>query len=143
MKRIKLDDIDKKAPFEVPEGYFDQLTLEIQSKVTPKQGPNWILLPQVRWALSGSFIILLVSVILLFPKSDTPTADQLLAEISDEDLIEYIDFTGITEYELIEGLEDETIEALWEEDTLDDLNLENLDLEEIISDYEIDNLLQS
>lgn len=142
MKKIKLDDISKKTPFEVPEGYFDQLMVDIQDKVTQQEKRRWVSLPQVRLALAGSFVAILVLVMVFFPQNSTaPSAEQLLAEVSDEELMEYLDLNDISEYDLVDGIDADEIDALWESDGLENLELDETDLDDLLIDYEIDNLL--
>ena len=144
MSKIRLEDIDKKVPYSAPEGYFDQLTSQIQDKIKEKPKRQWIPAGQVRWALAGAFSLFLIAMIVFYPGGSALSAEELLAEVSDEALIEYLDFAELSEFELIEGLDDSTIDELWEDTSLDPLQLEDLDqidLDEYLTDYEIDNLL--
>ena len=93
MKKIKLEDIEKKVPFDVPDGYFEMLTKDIQDKVaSPKR--NWAQIPQVRWAMAGSLSLVLALLIIFYPTTSSPTVDDLLSDISEQDLVAYLDFVA-------------------------------------------------
>lgn len=114
MKR--LDEIPKTNIFEVPEGYFDRLALEIQAKTetispsTTQAGWNWAL--RLRYALP---VVLLVigSIIILRPKAVQDT-EQLLASIPTEHLIAYLHESEIAEAELLEAInfDDKDVDSL-------------------------------
>ena len=141
MKQIKLDDIEKKVPFEVPEDYFEQLTSLIQDKVYEKPKRQWIPTGQMKWAVYGILALILVAIVLFYPNTPSPTSQDLLAEVSDQDLLEYLDLNGFSGYELVDGMEDEDIDDLWEDDTFENLELDESELNNILIDYELDNLL--
>ena len=43
--KYKLEDIDKKLPLKVPEGYFEELPMKIQARVQEKPAPAFSLIP--------------------------------------------------------------------------------------------------
>lgn len=143
MKPIKLSDIDKKVPFTVPEGYFDGLTASIQDRIHKKPEHAWLPQGQLRWSMIAASVAILASVVWFFwPKQDL-TPEQLLAQVSEQDLIAYLDFQELSETELLEGVDEDVIESLWTEDeVLEDLNLDDMDLENILLEYENDINLQ-
>jgi len=67
----KLENIGKENPFDVPEGYFDDLPMAIQQKIQEKKGfhliTGWIL--AIRWqykvALAAAITIITVGVIFI------------------------------------------------------------------------------
>ena len=139
MKKIKLDNIDKKHPFSVPDGFFAELTNDIQSRVTEKPKRQWIPAGQLKWVLAGSLMLALIFVVIFRPSPAQISIEDMLAEVSEQDLLAYLDMNDFTESELLEGLSDEEIDQLWtEEDVLEDLNLDGEDLDELLMDYETD-----
>lgn len=141
MNKIRLDDIDKKVPFEVPENYFDQLTSQIQDRVKEKPKRQWLPYGQVRWAVAGAFSLVLVALIIFYPEDNALSVDQMLAEVSDEDLMEYLDFSEVSDFELVEGIESSELDGVLGTDTLGDLDFEENDLNDLLNEYELDNLL--
>lgn len=139
MKKIRLEDIDKKAPFTVPEGFFDELTQDIQARVAEKPKRQWIPVGQLKWALAGFFVLVIASIFIFRPAVDQLNVHDLLAQVSEQDLMDYLDLNEFTESELLEGLTQDEMDQLWsDEDTLDDLDLEGEDLDELLLDYETD-----
>lgn len=115
-----LENIPKKNIFEVPDGYFDKLPSSIQARLesdSPKREPK----PYFRYALQYALPVVLVVVAAIFifkPKS--ASVEDLLATVSTEQLIAYldeIDVNTLTTDELIESFEfdAETIEAIEQE----------------------------
>jgi len=144
MKRIKLDDLSKKAPFQVPEGYFDQLTVDIQSKIKEKSQRQWSPSPRLRWALVSVAMIVLVATLWIFNQQEQPaTATDLLAEVNEQALLDYLEVTDLTAAELLDGLSEDDLEQLWaDENALEELELETEALDELIEVYETEgNLL--
>ena len=97
----KLEDIPKKNIFEVPDGYFDRLPMKIQARVetTDKTRP----IPIWNLALRYALPVVIVGFALFYyfkPKPDQ--TENLLASISNENLIAYLDESDIEESDLLE-----------------------------------------
>ncbi len=142
MKKIRLEDIEKKTPFEVPEGYFDKLTVDIQARVSEQSESRWILKPELKWALRGAFVVLLVLTTVFFPRTESQSAEQLLAQVDDQALINYLENIEISDEELMLTLDETDLDNLIDE-SYDDLELSEDDLDNLLIDYEyeLDNLL--
>jgi len=139
MKKIKLEDIDKKTPFSVPDGFFAELTNDIQARVAEKPKKQWVPAPQLKWVLAGSFALVIGLAVIFRPSTAQLSVDDMLAQVSEKDLIDYLDISGFTESELLQGLSDEEIDQLWsEEENLENLDLEGEDLDELLMDLETD-----
>ena len=97
----KLEDIPKKNIFEVPDGYFDRLPLKIQARVeTTKQThtlPVWNL--ALRYAMP---IVILGFALVYFLKPKAHETEELLASISNEYLVAYLQESDISESDLLE-----------------------------------------
>jgi hypothetical protein len=97
----KLDDIPKKNIFEVPDGYFDRLPMKIQARVEITKETHSI--PVWNLALQYALPIVIVGFALVYyfkPKPDQP--EDLLASISNENLIAFLDESDISESDLLE-----------------------------------------
>ncbi len=127
-----LNDIEKNQPFKVPEGYFDNLEDRIMARVEQEQNEsrkkpvirlnNW-----VKYAVAAS-ISLLAIFFILQPGNDTdPTAAEILAEIPEDAIVDYLAFTDITSDEII----DAASFTLSEADSLQPVNNLDLTVEEI------------
>ena len=98
----KLDDIPKKNIYEVPDGYFDQLALKIQSRtevISPTRSVSkWSL--ALRYALPA--IIIGAALVFIFRPKSVQDTEQLLASIPTEHLAAYLDDSDVSEQDLLE-----------------------------------------
>ena len=126
----KLDDISKNHPFKVPEGYFDRLPGIIQARVAENVKAKEAK-PYFRYAFQYALpIIALAIVAVIYLTPSTPqTIDTMLASVSTEELIAYLEESEMTTDEILErmDLSDENVEAIESElylnfDELDNLN---------------------
>lgn len=131
MKR--LEDIPKRSIFEVPESYFDQLPLKIQAKVESTK-PSASSSPLLSFALRYAIPVVFVGIItayLFWPKPQR-VQDELLASVSSESLISFLNETDLSTEDLIEFAKLDETEA----DSLNavvnsNFNIENVDLNEM------------
>lgn len=130
----KLDDIPKKHPFTVPEGYFDRLPEIIQSRIAEKSEVRETK-PYFRYALQYALPVLILAVVAVFylvPRSPQDV-DSMLASVSTEELASYLEESEITTEELLDQMEldAERVDAIETEvynfDVLE--NLDNIDLD--------------
>jgi hypothetical protein len=128
----KLEDISKKQVFEVPEGYFEKLTSTIQARVAEKESRRAIpFLPEVvRYALPA-LVLVGVGIFWFQNNASQKDAESILASVSTEDLVAYLNDSEISTDELMNAAE-------FDEDDLDDiesevykLHFEDLDLEDM------------
>jgi hypothetical protein len=98
------DEISKKNIFEVPEGYFDKLALNIQAKtekISPQKSiSSWSF--TFRYALPVALLIVGI-IIVLRPRAVQDT-EQILASIPSEHLIAYLSESDMSEHELLEAI---------------------------------------
>ena len=97
MKKINLSDIPKQDPFVVPEGYLQNLPLQIQARVQQKPESLWrnvkglFLLPQLQAAF-GILIVIVVFGMIFLNTTTTPEqgAENILQEASRQELVNYL-----------------------------------------------------
>lgn len=110
----KLEEIPKKAFFEVPDGYFDKLPELIQARITKNTPPETR--PYLRYALQYALpiVILLVAALIFLKPHQPPDAESLLASVSTEELAAYLEQSDISLDELLENAtyDDTVIEAI-------------------------------
>jgi len=130
---------EKKHPFTVPDGYFDQLTRDIQARVSEKPATRWMPAPALRWSLAGVAAAIIVAIVVWMPGKNEASPEEMLAEVSDEDLIAYLETMSIEEDELIEMVPEESVDdILLIEEPLDNLELEDEDIDELLKEYELE-----
>lgn len=135
----KLEDIPKKHSFEVPEGYFDKLPGVIQSRIAEESGAKESK-PYFRYVLQYALpvIILAVASIIYFVPGKPQDVDSMLASVSMEELVSYLEQTDISTEELLNNMEldNESVEAIESEvyfnfdgiENIDELNLDTNNL---------------
>lgn len=140
---MKLEDIKKKNIYTVPDRYFDQLPTRIQARVQDhKRVPffafNWSLTYKV--VLPALSLLLLVFYLSSDPSANNGSAESLLAQVSTEDLVAYLETTEITSDEILESIDlsitdlDITLDNPLVED--EELSEESLQL--LLDEYSID-----
>ena len=134
--KYKLDDIDKKPQFEVPEGYFEDLPMRIQKRIEAKRPVRKVF---VSWslAIATSISLILIS-IFTFRANDNPV-DQLLAEVPHMELVAYLDQLELEESDIAEVFTDVVQEIDLEGfGLLDELELEDQSIDEILNEYNLE-----
>lgn len=134
--KYKLDDIDKKQSFKVPDGYFEELPLKIQTKIQPKKKHTQVTLPSWKFALAASILVILVTYYVADQKP--ASAESLLAEIPQSELIAYLDNMELDMEDLAtmytESSEDIEFENL---DGLNELDMNEEELDDLLLEYDI------
>lgn len=144
--KINLEDLKNKGlgrdPFPAPEGYFDDLSQRIQQRITqegkPGQQPEKVVRLMPRWYYAAAAVAVLGLAIWLinpFRSTTAPVAEAneeqvqtLLAEVSNQDLIDYLQMSPVDITVAISLTEEEQEELL-------EAELETFDLPE---DYYLD-----
>ncbi|GAB3171412.1 hypothetical protein [Telluribacter humicola] len=136
--RIRLEDVERKVPFEVPEGYFDRLPSEIQARIPVHQEHAK---PLISWSwqrsvgLAAALSLLLVLVWVTYPETQGPLGQEPLSQVSDEAIIQYLEEQNISYYDLSEH---QVVQGAFATDSTVMHYLDGLD-EEVIRQQIIDN----
>ncbi|MEP0367609.1 MAG: hypothetical protein ABJN36_07310 [Cyclobacteriaceae bacterium] len=138
--KMKLDDIDKKHPFQVPDGFFDELTTDIQSRVSSDEkrpffrtAAKWSLLPALALSLVLGF---------WFFQVEKPTVSQseiLLAQVSEDAILTYLDETDISVAELI-SLSDNPMDLLETPNYLNGIDLNEENMDDLINTFDLNEI---
>lgn len=151
MKPFKLEDIDKKEqPFKAPEGYFDDLPLKIQKRIEAKEQKHfgWLIHPNMKLAFSVVTVIVLALFITIFNKDITKatlalmgqeaTADELLTDVSQEELLAYIDLWALNEDDILMAFENTNATIEFSGDLeLEELEFEGESLDDLMNTYDL------
>jgi predicted negative regulator of RcsB-dependent stress response len=124
----KLEDIPKKAIFEVPERYFDKLPGVIQSRIEEKnpvrERASYFAL-SLRYALPA--IVLIAASVFVYQNyhnSQASDAESILASVDSQDLVNYLDEDEVSIEDILEDVNASEINP-------DELNTMELDFSEI------------
>lgn len=132
----KIDDIDKKNNFKVPEKYFEDLPLKIQTRIHKDEKKNQYAFPLWKLAVAASMLIFLVTYFII---EEQPTsADALLAEVSQEELIAYLDEIDIDLEEITSTFQETANDFdLDMVDAFESLEVDEEDLDELMLEFDL------
>jgi hypothetical protein len=142
MKRIKLEDLDRSVPYQVPEGYFDKLPSIVQTRVqehiAEKEGKftigwSWRRTALVGMAASVVGVLLWVT----YPQQQHALGEETLSQVSDEEIVKYLKDTQITQQEMSDHTQ---VDELYNGDDvlLQQLNVDDEDLKKAIQDADLE-----
>ena len=144
---MKLDDLKKENVHSVPDGYFDELPQIIQSRVSKEKKSVWspVLIGSLRYALPSVVVIMAVVYFsVLKPGQGSANFDELMAQVSTDELVEYLAFAELneeideTEFKnLSEDIIDEVTDGLFDEFDLQGLEDDDLLDLELYQDYDL------
>ena len=103
--KIRLEDLKRDVPFEVPDGYFDKLPSIIMSRLpaTPERQPlvswSW----QRSLGLAGALSLIVALVWFTYPQQQGPLGSERLSQVSDDAILEYLTEENISYYDLSEN----------------------------------------
>ena len=140
--KIDIEHLKKeKEIFEVPDGYFDKLTSNIQARIQEESTPesSTVRIPRLAW-VTPVIVVAIAAVFWFYPGSDPASANEMLAEIPTEELLAYLDNYEISEDEIVTYMGELDLADLQfdheDTDLLNDINMD--ELEGIMDDFNLD-----
>lgn len=141
--KIDLNNIEKKNPYQVPENYFQELTADIQEKVSQKtRKKQWIPLMVYKWSMVPAAILLVFAGVWFFniTTSNDMENSSLLAEISTEAMLNYLDEDELSVSELI-SLTSAPLDLIeLNPDYLKGLDLEQENIDDLINTFDLNEI---
>lgn len=138
----KLEDIPKQEIFNVPKGYFDNLPNVVQSRIEKKNAhtlqPNF----RIAWGYALPVVVMLAIGAFWFTSTNkqTPDSEIMLAEVSTEDLIIFLNIAEISTDELLENELLDDVDATQIENEVYQYNFDTNDRESIIDELDLNTL---
>ncbi len=134
MSKIDIHKNKIKAPFKAPDAYFEELTSNIQERISvPTTDPHPYF--QWKWALAPALVLIVALAFYFYPSGSEVSIDQMLADVTNDQIEAYLELSDVSEYELAQFIDD--AEGLMEtNDFLEGINLEEEDIENFIIDLE-------
>lgn len=137
--KYKLDDIEKKELFKVPDRYFEDLPMKIQNRVgSEKQVTERQFIPV--WSLAlAACLALFITFVFVFNDNNGTSPEEMLAEISKDELVAYLGQMELDEYEIASAF-DEDLEIFDTEDTnmLDGIDLGDEAIDDVLLEYDLE-----
>lgn len=141
--KFNLDKLNKENIYQVPDRYFETLPGVIQSRVVEK-APFYntsVFKIGLRYALPVACILIIgIYFGFFYQKNSTPTFESLMAEVSQQDLVTYLENSDLSIEEIIENIGEEEVALGLEEeafDLIEDLNLDNENLDDLLEEFDI------
>ncbi|WP_340152356.1 hypothetical protein [uncultured Marivirga sp.] len=120
-----LNEIEKTEGFKTPDGYFDQLQMDVLNKIdtdTTEKSRGKTILFRNFYAVAASIALLAVSVITIWyfnnqSRSTREGYTEILAEVSDDEIIAYLEYSDVSYYEIGSFVYDESGAEMKEDPT--------------------------
>ena len=112
----RLEEIEKKQVFTVPNNYFENLPSQIQQKIQSKtQRKPLFVFSWLKYGISLATICLVLWMgYLYYQPSDTTTtqsgAENILADVSNDEIITYLQQSDVSQFELVERVSQANLE---------------------------------
>ncbi|ARS36089.1 hypothetical protein [Pontibacter actiniarum] len=138
-KNLKLSDIPKRNPYQVPEGYFDRLPMRVMEQTASREKPAWqqVLWRPVRLATAPLALLLLLAGVYVANLPEQPEQQLVnLAAVSDTDIVQYL-----STYATLETTDFEELSTLREQELPAELlNVSATAAEEELEYYTLDDI---
>ena len=135
--KYKLDDIDRKKVFKAPDGYFENLPLKIQKRVEEERNTS-VRYAVPKWSLALAASLALIITFFFISQNNRPSPEEMLAEVSQDELVAYLDHLDLDEYEIATAF-DEDVEIFDEEtNVLDGIDLEDQSIDDVLQEYDLE-----
>ncbi|WP_420578085.1 hypothetical protein [Ekhidna sp.] len=135
--KYKLDDIDRKKAFKTPDGYFDDLSLKIQKRVEEERNTS-VRYAVPKWSLALAASLALIVTFFFISQNNGPSPEEMLAEVSQDELVAYLDHLDLDEYEIASAF-NENVEIFDEEtNVLDGIDLEDQSIDDVLQEYDLE-----
>jgi hypothetical protein len=141
---MKLEDINKEKPFKVPDKYFEKFPDRLMDRIrkdSEKERVKLISLPAtIRIAVAASVLALITFGIFQI-NFEGRSPEKMLAEVSTESLIAYLEESDMSVDELIETIDMGLIteeDPMFDPTILPENEIDEEMIEEIMIDYELE-----
>ena len=139
--KLKIEGLKKSNIHQVPDGYFDELPLKIQTRINAKKHTSPVFITKMQWAsvLTAAVVIFIIGLIFYPNSSETNNVDGLLSEIATEDLINYLHEENLSTDEILASIDVDFLlnELSTTEFGIIDENLTEEELESIYTEYDL------
>ena len=140
-QKFQINDLKKENILKVPEGYFDDLPMRIQSRIEQPKSiwEHSTLSFSIKYALPAIAIILIAYFGFLRSPS-IPEYEAILNEISTEEIVNYLAYSDVTTDEMLDNFDLEmlSMEITGSDDILfEDNNIDDQDLIDIYQELEV------
>ena len=137
--RIRVDDLEKKNVFTVPERYFDHLPSQIQARVSSQNRSGSFSFAWLVRAGAFASIVLLVLSFWYFNGKPGSAPEAQLTQLSTEDITTYLQDNEVTQRELIDVISQTAM--ITDDNLFQPSDITEKDLIEELSNQEVEDLI--
>lgn len=139
-KKIDIEQLSRQNIHRVPDGYFDDLPMRIQSRIADEnQKPVRTWQGSLIWQLSAAAVVLIIGAYFVFRMDSTnPNPEEMLASVSNEEIIQYLEQEDISTLDMstLVDLDELITEQDLYLDPLSSTDLSDTDLESVYDDLD-------
>ena len=102
-KKINIESLEKSSVYQVPDGYFNDLTYRIQTKVNKdkeSRGRSVVLSTRIQLSIAASLVVVLLSILWIIPSDQLGKNQDPLAEFSSAEIVEYLAYENVSIYDI-------------------------------------------
>ncbi len=147
-RKINLEHLKKENVFQVPDQYFETLPELINEKVKKNnsQSGTKVIRMTFRYALPVAAMVVVAIYLGIFSQStdESLEVEDMIANITVEELYDYLENSEISTDEIIASLDNEELDLDFNDGSInliDDLDLTDENMEMIIDEFDLDSLI--
>ena len=138
---MKLDDIPKKPIFDIPDGYFDQLPVKIQARISAGKDTEKSFFFQYKLQYVIPVVFLLAVGVVWFAKPQPGTdAESILASVETEYLVAYLNESELTTEDVLEEVDFSSNDVQDIEMEVYQLQLEDEVFDDVLDELDVENM---
>lgn len=114
-RKINIESLEKQNIHQTPDGYFDQLPLQIQSRIARERTattPLSVFSQPLAWPVAAAVALLIVGWFYFSPQQVNLTADELLADVQAEEMMAYLYEENLSTYDIVSLVDENIIDDL-------------------------------
>ena len=139
MKKINIENIERKLPFDVPEGYFDELPRQIQNRVQENEGRyfsiNWSWKRTALAGIAASIIGVLLWV--TYPQKQYTLEEESLSRVNNQEIVNYLKSNYLSQQEISDETQVSEFDTDSDDVILQELTIDDDDLKKAIQEQDI------
>ncbi|WP_109830573.1 hypothetical protein [Reichenbachiella versicolor] len=140
-EKIDIDKLEKVNIFKVPEKYFEDLTLRIQTKVIQEKASStyWYKTSKAYWTLCTSMFVLIIGFIWRWPIQEVKIENDPLTQFTTEEIIDYLAYENVSLFEIVDNMDINVIISELDNDYVDITDgITDDELEGLYSEYDLE-----
>lgn len=131
----ELDEAYKNNGFKVPDGYFDELSYQVSSRLYPARS-RWRIVIGKALSVAASIVVIISIGMMSYQSAQPEKADVSFSQLDSMDIVNYTSSVDISDEELEEIVTEEAIDAIYKAEIVSDQTSNSSIPEEEIEELE-------